>query len=67
MARTANDAMAGAVAAIARGYERLAAAARAQDAGRYRAAGGALRRAHADLAHTLSALKLLAYDVQRGA
>jgi hypothetical protein len=67
MARTANDAVIGAIAGIARGYERLATAARAQDAAAYRAAGGALRKAHADLAHTISALKLLAYDVKRGA
>jgi hypothetical protein len=67
MARAANDAVAAAIAAIARGYGRLATAARAQDAGRYRAADGALRRAHADLAHAISALKLLGYKVQRGA
>jgi hypothetical protein len=67
MARSANDAVAAAIAAIGRGYARLATAARAQDAGRYRAADGALRRAHADLAHAISALKLLGYKVQRGA
>jgi hypothetical protein len=67
MARAANDALAGALTDISRGYARLAGAARAQDAGRYRAAGAALRRAHVDLAHTITALKLLAYQVQRGA
>jgi hypothetical protein len=67
MARAANDAAAGAIAAIARDYKNLATAARTQDAGRYRAAGAALRLAHADLAHAISALKLLGYKVQRGA
>jgi Protein kinase domain len=67
MARAANDALAAALADISRGYARLAGAARAQDAGRYRAAGAALRRAHVELAHTITALKLLAYRVQRGA
>jgi hypothetical protein len=67
MARAANDGLAGALTDISRGYARLAGAARAQDAGRYRAAGAALRRAHVDLAHTITALKLLAYRVQRGA
>ena len=66
MPRAANDAVAAAVAGISRGYERLSAAARAQDAGRYRAAGAALRRAHADLAHAITTLKVLAYQVQRG-
>jgi hypothetical protein len=66
-ARAANDAVAGAIAAIARGYESLGTAARTQDAGRYRAAGAALRRAHADLAHAISAMKLLGYKIQRGA
>jgi hypothetical protein len=67
MARAANDVVVGAIAGIARGYERLATAARAHDATAYRAAGGALRRAHADLAHAITALKLLAFDVKRGA
>jgi serine/threonine-protein kinase len=66
MARAANDAVAGAIAGIARGYRDLGAAARTQDAGRYRAAGAALRRAHGDLAHAITALKLLGYEVQRG-
>ena len=67
MARAANDAVAGAIAGIARGYKNLGAAARKQDAARYRAASAELRRAHADLAHAISALKLLGYNVQRGA
>ena len=67
MARAANDAVASAIAAIGRGYKNLGTAARTQDAGGYRAAGAALRRTHADLAHAISALKLLGYNVQRGA
>jgi hypothetical protein len=59
--------VAAAITGIAGGYERLSSAARAQNATRYAAAGRALRRAHADLAHAISALKLLAYQVQRGA
>jgi hypothetical protein len=67
MARSANDAVTGAIAGIARGYKNLGAAARKQDAARYRAAGAQLRRAHADLAHAITALKLLGYKVERGA
>ncbi|MGZ6644456.1 MAG: serine/threonine-protein kinase, partial [Solirubrobacteraceae bacterium] len=66
MPRAANDAVAAAIAGIARGYQRLSSAASAENAGRYRAAGAALRRAHADLAHAITTLKLLAYQIQRG-
>jgi hypothetical protein len=66
-ARAANDALVDALTQISRGYRELARAARAQDAVRYRAAGAVLRLAHADLAHAITDLKLLAYQVQRGA
>ncbi len=66
MPRAANDAVAAAIAGISRSYARLASAAGAEDAARYRAAGAALRGAHADLAHAITSLKLLAYQVQRG-
>ena len=66
MPRAANDAVAAAIAGIARGYERLSSAASAENASRYRAAGAALRRAHADLAHAITTLKVLAYQIQRG-
>jgi hypothetical protein len=66
-ARAANDALVDALTRISRGYRALAGAARTQDAARYRAAGAVLRRAHADLAHAITDLKLLAYQVQRGA
>ena len=66
MPRAANDAVAAAIAGISRGYARLSSAAGAEDAARYRAAGAALRRAHADLAHAITTLKVLAYQVQRG-
>ena len=66
MPRAANDAVAAAIAGISRGYAHLASAARAEDAARYRAAGAELRRAHADLAHAITTLKVLAYQVQRG-
>ena len=66
MPRAANDAVAAAITGISRGYAHLASAARAEDAARYRAAGAELRRAHADLAHAITTLKVLAYQVQRG-
>jgi hypothetical protein len=66
MPRAANDAVVAALAGISRGYARLSSAAGAQDAGRYRAAGAALRSAHADLAHAITNLKLLGYQIQRG-
>ena len=66
MPRAANDAVAAAIAGIGRGYARLSSAASAENASRYRAAGAALRGAHADLAHAISSLKVLAYQIQRG-
>jgi protein kinase-like protein len=66
LARAANDELIASLTAISRDYARLASAARAGDRARYRAAASGLRKAHADLAHTITALKLLAYDVQRG-
>ena len=66
--RAANDAVAGAIAGIARGYKRLGAArAHAGRGPRIAPPAPTLRRAHADLAHAISALKLLGYKVQRGA
>jgi serine/threonine-protein kinase len=67
MGRAANDAVAAALAKLARGYRLLATAARRHDAEGYRAASRLLRGAHADLADAIGALKLLGYDVQGGA
>jgi hypothetical protein len=52
------------LAAIARGYERAAAAARAHDAPRYANADATLRAGHARLVSAVDALQLLGYQVQ---
>jgi serine/threonine-protein kinase len=64
VARSANAAVVAAVAAIGRGYEDVAAAARAHDRARYRDAQAALSTGHARLVSAVHALGLLGYQVQ---
>jgi len=66
VAKAANAATADAIARIARGYQRLAAAARAHDAGRYRAASAAVEKGQARLAASIGAFRLLGYQVKGG-
>jgi hypothetical protein len=65
-ASAAHDAVVAAMAGTATGYKRLADAARAHDAGRYRRATATLDRASARLSATLGALKLLGYQITEG-
>jgi hypothetical protein len=65
-AREANEHVAAAIGAVARGYRGLAKAARAHDPAAYAAAGRVLRGAHGDLADAVAVLGLLGYDVKGG-